>query len=121
MRSKACRRRSRNASRTGKTGKPEPMNHDVYDDSYIRTILRSVRSMAIVGASPNIIRPSYFLFKYMLERGYDMIPVNPGQAGKELLGKPFVASLSEIGRPVDMVNIFRAPEHVMPVVDEALS
>lgn len=97
------------------------MNHDTYEDSYIRTILRSVRSIAVVGASPNTVRPSYFLFKYMLERGYDVIPVNPGQAGKQMLGKTFVASLHEIGRPVDMVDIFRASEHVMPVVDEALS
>jgi predicted CoA-binding protein len=57
----------------------------------------------------------------MLERGYDVIPVNPGQAGKQMLGKTFVASLSEIGRPVDMVDIFRASAHVMPVVDEALA
>ena len=97
------------------------MNHDTYDDGYIRTILRSVRSIAIVGASPNTVRPSYFLFKYMLERGYDMIPVNPGQAGKQMLGKTFVASLRDIGRPVDMIDIFRASAHVMPVVDEALS
>ena len=97
------------------------MNHDTYDDNYIRTILRGVRSMAIVGASPNTVRPSYFLFKYMLERGYDVIPVNPGQAGKTMLGKTFVGSLSEIGRPVDMVDIFRASAHVMPVVDEALA
>jgi predicted CoA-binding protein len=97
------------------------MNHDNYDDNYIRTILRGVRSIAIVGASPNTVRPSYFLFKYMLERGYDVIPVNPGQAGKQILGKTFVASLSEIGRPVDMIDIFRASAHVMPVVEEALS
>ena len=97
------------------------MNHDIYDDGYIRTILRSVRTMAIVGASPNTIRPSYFLFKYMLERGYDMIPVNPGQVGQQLLGRPFVGSLSEIGRPIDMIDIFRGAEHVMPIVDEALA
>jgi predicted CoA-binding protein len=97
------------------------MNHETYDDSYIRTILRSVRSIAIVGASPNTVRPSYFLFKYMLERGYDVIPVNPGQAGKQMLGKTFVASLRDLGRAVDMVDIFRASAHVMPVVDEALS
>lgn len=97
------------------------MNHETYDDGYIRTILRSVRSIAIVGASPNTVRPSYFLFKYMLERGYDVIPVNPGQAGKQMLGKTFVASLREIERAVDMVDIFRASDHVMPVVDEALS
>jgi predicted CoA-binding protein len=97
------------------------MDHDSYEDGYIRTILRSVRSIAIVGASPNTVRPSYFLFKYMLERGYDVIPVNPGQAGKQMLGKTFVGSLGEIGRPVDMIDIFRASAHVMPVVNEALS
>jgi predicted CoA-binding protein len=97
------------------------MNHDSYEDGYIRTILRSVRSIAIVGASPNTVRPSYFLFKYMLERGYDVIPINPGQAGKQILGRTFVASLREIGRPVDMVDIFRASAHVMPAVEEALS
>lgn len=97
------------------------MNHDTYDDGYIRATLRSVRSIAIVGASQNTVRPSYFVFKYLLERGYDVIPVNPGQAGKEMLGRTFAASLRDIGRPIDMVDIFRASEHVMPVVDEALS
>jgi predicted CoA-binding protein len=97
------------------------MNHDAYPDNYIRGILNSVKSIAMVGASPVNVRPSYFAFKYLAERGYDMIPVNPGHVGKALLGKPFVASLSEIGRPVDMVDIFRNSSHIMPVVDEALA
>ena len=66
------------------------MNHDAYDDSYIREILTSVKSVAMVGASPSNVRPSYFVFKYLTERGYDMIPINPGQVGKSLAGKPFV-------------------------------
>ncbi len=69
------------------------MNHDVYDDTYIRGILTDVKTIAMVGISPKENRPSYFVFKYLLERGYDMIPVNPGQAGKQMLGKTFVASL----------------------------
>ncbi|RYE52241.1 MAG: CoA-binding protein, partial [Rhizobiaceae bacterium] len=89
------------------------MNHDSYSDDYIRSVLRSVKTIAIVGASPNTVRPSYFVFKYMLERGYDVIPVNPGQAGKPMLGKTFAASLAEIDQPVDMVDVFRASEHVM--------
>jgi predicted CoA-binding protein len=93
------------------------MNHDAYSDDYIREILNGVRSIAMVGASPVNVRPSYFAFKYLAQRGYDMIPVNPGHVGKNLLGKPFVASLLDIGRPVD---IFRNSSHVMPVVDEAL-
>jgi hypothetical protein len=74
----------------------------------------------MVGASPVNVRPSYFAFKYLAQRGYDMIPVNPGHVGKNLLGKPFVASLAEIGRPVDMIDIFRNSSHIMPVLDEAL-
>src|SRR6476659_8880180 len=97
------------------------MNHDAYPDNYIRGILNSVKSIAMVGASPVNVRPSYFAFKYLAQRGYDMIPVNPGHVGKDLLGKPFVASLSDIGRPVDMIDIFRNSSHIMPVVEEALT
>jgi predicted CoA-binding protein len=96
------------------------MNHDLYDDDYIRGILNSVKSIAMVGASPVDVRPSYFAFKYLVQRGYDMIPVNPAHVGKSLLGRPFVASVTDIGRPVDMVEIFRSSDHIMPVVDEAL-
>jgi uncharacterized protein len=96
------------------------MNHDAYSDDYIRSILNSVKSIAMVGASPVDVRPSYFAFKYLVQRGYDMIPVNPGHVGKSLLGRPFVASLGEIGRPIDMVEIFRSSQYLMPVVDEAL-
>jgi uncharacterized protein len=96
------------------------MNHDNYDDSYIRSILNGMKSIAMVGASPVNVRPSYFAFKYLAQRGYDMIPVNPGHIGKSLLGKPFVASLIDIDRPVDMVDIFRNSSHIMPAVDETL-
>src|SRR6266446_6373667 len=96
------------------------MNHDGYPDNYIREILNSVKSIAMVGASPVEVRPSYFSFKYLVQRFYEMIPVNPGHVGKSLLGRPFVASLAEIGRPIDMVDIFRDSSHIMPVVEEAL-
>src|SRR6201993_3811673 len=96
------------------------MNHDAYSDDYIRSILHSGKSSAMVGASPVDVRPSYFAFKYLVQRGYDMIPVNPGHVSKSLLGRPFVASLADIGRPIDMVEIFRSSAHLMPVVDEAL-
>ena len=97
------------------------MNHDAYDDSYIRGILTEVKTIAMVGASPLNVRPSYFVFKYLIERGYDVIPINPGQTGKSLLSKPFVASLTDIGRPVDMVDIFRNSDAAAAVVDEALA
>jgi Predicted CoA-binding protein len=97
------------------------MNHDQYPDSYIRGILNTVKTIAMVGISPKENRPSYFAFKYLLERGYRMIPVNPGQAGKDILGQKVYATLSDIPEPVDMVDIFRASEHVMPIVQEALA
>src|SRR3954454_9518793 len=96
------------------------MNHDAYPDSYIREILNCAKTIAMVGASPVNVQPSYFAFKYLSERGDDMIPVNPGHVGKSLVGKPFVASLSAIGRPIDMVDIFRISQHIMRVLHEAL-
>ena len=116
---------SKSANRNGEMNSPvednaREMNHDAYSDDYIRGILNSVKSVATVGASPIDVRPSYFAFKYLAQRGYDMIPVNPGHVGKSLLGRPFVGSLAEIGRPVDMVEIFRRTEQLMPVVEEAL-
>jgi predicted CoA-binding protein len=97
------------------------MNHDTYDDNYIRGILNSVKTIAMVGASPVNVRPSYFAFKYLAQRGYDMIPVNPGQVGKSLMGKPFVASLADIDRPIDMVDIFRNSDATLPLVKDALT
>ncbi len=97
------------------------MNHDTYDDNYIRGILNSVKTIAMVGASPVNVRPSYFAFKYLAQRGYDMIPINPGQVGRSLVGKPFVASLRDIDRPVDMVDIFRNSDAALALVEEALS
>lgn len=97
------------------------MDHNAYSDAYIRGILTGVKTIAMVGASPVNVRPSYFAFKYLVERGYDMIPINPGHVGKNLVGKPFVASLRDIDRPIDMVDIFRNSDRVMAVVDEVLT
>lgn len=97
------------------------MDHETYSDSYIRGILNTVKTIAMVGISPKENRPSYFAFKYLLERGYRVIPVNPGQAGKEILGQKVYARLSDIPEPIDMVDIFRASQHALPVVEEALT
>jgi len=97
------------------------MNHDRYDDAYIRGILNTVKTIAMVGVSANTSRPSYFAFKYLLERGYRMIPVNPGLAGQHLLGRMAYATLIDIPEPVDMVDVFRASQHVLPIVVEALA
>ena len=97
------------------------MDHDSYPDAYIRGILNTVKSIAMVGISPKESRPSYFAFKYLLERGYNMIPVNPGQAGKEILGRKVYARLSDIPEPVDMIDVFRASRFAVPIVEEALN
>lgn len=97
------------------------MNHDSYDDSYIRGILNTVKTIAMVGVSANVARPSYFAFKYLLERRYHMIPVNPGLAGQELLGQKCYAKLGDIPEPVDMVDIFRASQYALSVVQEAIA
>ena len=97
------------------------MNHDRYPDSYIRGILNRVKTIAMVGISPKDNRPSYFAFKYLLQRGYRMIPVNPGHAGKRILGQKVYAKLADIPEPVDMVDIFRASKDVLPIAREALA
>ncbi|MFM8678708.1 MAG: CoA-binding protein [Alphaproteobacteria bacterium] len=97
------------------------MNHDAYDDAYIRTILRDVRVIAMVGASPNWNRPSYFAMKYLQAKGYRVIPVNPVAAGQEILREKVHASLATIGDKVDMVDIFRNSEAAGPISDEAIA
>ena len=97
------------------------MNHDAYDDSYIRGILNTVKTIAMVGASAKDNRPSYFAFKYLAERGYNMIPINPGLGGKELLGRRIYERLADVPEPIDMIDIFRAAKYAIPVVQEALT
>jgi predicted CoA-binding protein len=97
------------------------MDHDSYPDSYIRGILNTVKSIAMVGVSANSSRPSYFAFKYLLERGYHMIPVNPGLSGQELLGQKAYAKLADVPEPIDMVDIFRASRYALAIVQEALA
>src|ERR1043166_6726363 len=111
---------------SSKSGRPngrtaDVMNHDSYSDSYIRGILNTVKTIAMVGISPKDNRPSYFAFKYLLERGYNMIPVNPGQAGKEILGRKVYARLADVAEPIDMVDVFRAAQYAPQIVTEALA
>ncbi len=103
------------------SGPPSVMDHERYDDGFIRGILNTVKTIAVVGVSANTARPSYFAFKYLLERGYRMIPVNPGLAGQNLLGQRVYARLPDIPEPVDMVDVFRASPYVPDIVEQMLT
>ncbi|MFO1089648.1 MAG: CoA-binding protein [Hyphomicrobiales bacterium] len=96
------------------------MNHDAYDSDYIRDILVGVKTIAVVGASSNPVRPSYFVLKYLTDKGFDAYAVNPGIAGQQLLGKTVVAKLADVPVPIDMVDVFRNSDAAMGVVEEAL-
>jgi predicted CoA-binding protein len=97
------------------------MNHDFYTDDYLRSILDKVRTIAMVGASPYWNRPSYFAMKYLQEKGYRIIPVNPQAAGQEILGEKVRADLASVSEPVDMVDIFRRADAAGALVDDAIS
>ena len=91
------------------------------DDTAIADILRTTRTIALVGWSPDPARASHGVARFLAARGYRVIPVNPGHAGQVVLGETVRASLAEISDPVDMVDIFRRSEAVLPVVQEALA
>ena len=95
------------------------MNHDSYPDSYIASILQEAKSFAMVGASPNTRRPSYFVLKYLLAKDYRVFPINPGQAGGEILGQKIFARLADLEEPVDVVDIFRNSEAALEIVHDA--
>ena len=96
------------------------MNHDRYDDDTIAGILGDVKTVAMVGASANANRPSYFVVKYLALKGYTPIPVNPGLAGQQILGHPVYGTLADVPAPVDMVDIFRNSEAALGVTREAI-
>lgn len=91
------------------------------DDATLKRILQRTKTIAVVGVSPNPVRPSYFVARYMKLKGFRVIPVNPGHAGANLLGETVRATLTDCPPEVDMVDIFRRSEHVPPIVDEALA
>lgn len=97
------------------------MNHDSYPDAYIKTILNEVKTIAMVGASANTVRPSYFVLKYMLSKGYDVWPINPGQAGKTILDQPVYSNLESLPHTPDMVDIFRNSAAAEKIVDDIIA
>ncbi|HJR57094.1 MAG TPA: CoA-binding protein [Rhizomicrobium sp.] len=92
-----------------------------YEDTLIKTILRSVKTIAMVGASGNEIRPSYFAMMYLLNKGYKVIPINPGMAGKTILGQTVYGSLKDVPGPVDMVDIFREAKYAPAIAQEVVA
>ena len=97
------------------------MTHQSYSADYLRDILQNVKTIALVGASDKPVRPSYFVMKYLLDKGYAVIPVNPGLAGRTILDQSVYAALKDVPRPIDMVDIFRNSNAAGAVVDDALS
>lgn len=97
------------------------MNHDRYDNGYIADILKDTKTIALLGASPNPDRPSNSVLRFLLSKGYQVFPVNPGQAGKKIHGQTVYGSLSDVPQPVDMIDVFRAAEYLDGVVEEAMS
>lgn len=96
------------------------MDHSDYSDDYISDILEDTKTIAVVGASDNSVRPSYIVMRYLRRKGYRVLPVNPGKAGQEFMGEKFYASLSDIDVPVDMVDCFRGSDAIPPIADEAI-
>ena len=97
------------------------MDHESYSDEYLRGILESVRTIAVVGASPRRERPSHRVMTYLQRRGYRAIPVNPNAAGGSINGERVYASLAEVPGPIDMVDVFRRTDAAGGVVDQAIT
>lgn len=92
----------------------------ITNDADLKSLLETVKRIAVVGASPNPARPSYGVTRFLIEQGYEVIPVNPGHAGEEIFGTRFVGSLAEIAPPVDMVDIFRNSAAAGDAIDAAI-
>ena len=91
-----------------------------FDDSQILDVLQKVDTIAIVGASPNWVRPSNFVMKYLQRKNYKVIPINPSHRGSKILGEPVYGSLEEVPTEFQMVNIFRKSESVLQIIDEVI-
>lgn len=97
------------------------MNHDNYPQNYTQGWLAKVKTIAVVGASPNEARPSFGVMRFLIARGYAITPVNPGQAGGDIQGQTVVAALADLGAPVDMIDVFRASDAIPAIAEEILA
>ena len=96
----------------------QPIQHD---DDLIRSVLDTARTIAVLGASPKPERPSHSVFRFLLAAGYNAIPINPGQAGKEIAGRLVYASLADVPEPIDIVDVFRPSAALEGIVDDVLA
>lgn len=99
----------------------DPARHNSYADETIKTILKTVKTIALVGFSSNQSRPSFFVAKYLIERGYTLYLINPGLAGQEFFGARVYGSLADVPAPIDMIDIFRNSEAAEEITNEALA
>lgn len=97
------------------------MNHDNYPQNHTQDWLAKIKTIAVVGASPNEARPSFGVMRLLLNRGYELAPVNPGQAGGAILGQTVFAALADLNAPVDMIDVFRASDAIPAIADEILA
>jgi len=97
------------------------MNHDAYPDAYIRSILADVKTVALVGVTDSAVRASNIVARYLLGKGYRVYLINPKLVGGQLFGHPVFSRLADVPEPIDMVDIFRRPDAISGVVDEALA
>ena len=99
----------------------QPINHDDYDNAYLKEILCDNKRVAMVGASSNRARPSSFVLRYLMGKGFDVMPINPGHAGEEFFGATVYASLADVPAPAEIVDIFRNSEAALGVTREAIA
>src|SRR3954452_20560440 len=97
------------------------MNHDAYPDSYIRSILNDVKTVALVGVTDSPVRASNIVARYLMGKGYRVYVINPNLAGKQLFGLTVLSSLAEVPEPIDMVDVFRRQDALAGVFDEVLA
>lgn len=116
---KLRKKRARIAKKT-QAVKSTSINHNAYDDAYLKQILKDVRKIALVGASNKAERPSNEVLKFLLNAGYTVFPINPGLAGQEILGQKVFANLSDVDQTIDMVDIFRKSDAALSIVKEAI-
>ena len=105
---------------TASPAREPAINHETYSDTYIAGILAEAKTIAMVGASAGINRPSYFAMKYLLGKGYTVLPVNPTLAGNQILGQDVFATLADVPPPIDVVDIFRNSAAALEVVRDAI-